>query len=103
MRRFNGHTASVYAVTFTPDGRYAVTGGRDGTVRFWDVTAPVERDTLAGPTSFMYALDFSPDGRLLFAGNADGTSQIWDLETLTVRHVLVRDQRVDYGARPPAA
>ncbi|MBA2265043.1 MAG: hypothetical protein H0W17_01515, partial [Chloroflexi bacterium] len=101
LRRFNGHTASVYAVTFTPDGRYAVTGGRDGTVRFWDVTAPVERDTLAGPTSFMYALDFSPDGRLLFAGNADGTSQIWELETLTVRHVLVRDQRVDYGAFSP--
>jgi WD40 repeat protein len=88
-------------VGFTTDGAHALTTGKDGTIRFWDITEPVERDTLGGPTSFMYALDYSPDGRLLFAGNADGTSQIWDVAEQAVTHILFDDARVNVAAFSP--
>src|SRR5262245_53041949 len=47
----SGHDHSVWSVVFTPDGRL-VSGGEDGTVRFWDVPAggkEVRRLTAPGP------------------------------------------------------
>ncbi len=35
-----GHTGWVSSVTFSPDGRFLVTGSKDGTVRLWGVPVP---------------------------------------------------------------
>src|SRR4029078_6139858 len=78
IRRFTGHTAAVYAVGFTPDGRYAITSSADKSARIGDLTRPLEADTLAGQTSFVFPVDFSPDGSRIFTGSADGTALLWD-------------------------
>src|SRR5207247_674851 len=36
IRRFEGHTGYVWFAAFSPDGRQALSGSRDGTVRLWD-------------------------------------------------------------------
>jgi Tol biopolymer transport system component len=38
-----GHVGTVTHVTFTPDGKYLLTGGHDGTVLVWDVARFAER------------------------------------------------------------
>jgi hypothetical protein len=35
LRRFKGHQKFVLAVTFSPDGRYALSGSSDQTLRLW--------------------------------------------------------------------
>jgi WD40 repeat protein len=35
LQRFDGHTNSVHGLVFTPDGKHAISGSNDGTVRMW--------------------------------------------------------------------
>jgi WD40 repeat protein len=40
LHAFQGHTASVMSVAVSRDGRYALTGSRDGTLRLWRLPDP---------------------------------------------------------------
>jgi hypothetical protein len=39
IRTFTGHSYSVYSVAFAPDGRTALSGSWDDTVKLWDLTS----------------------------------------------------------------
>lgn len=80
------HKDWVWALTFSPDGRTALTGGKDGKAQRWE-TATGRR--LGEPLKHAYpvwALAYSPDGRrILSAGGDDehhaGEARLWDAET----------------------
>jgi hypothetical protein len=73
----------VRALAFTPDGRFALTGGADRVARLWNLgpTTGLSRfvsslDRRARPVS---ALAVSPDGGWMAAGADDGSIHIWRL------------------------
>ena len=47
-RVLTGHAGYVYAVAVTADGRTAVSGGGDGTVRVWDLAGTATPRVLTG-------------------------------------------------------
>jgi WD40 repeat protein len=38
LHEFLGHTSAVTALAFSPDGRFILSGGADGTLKLWDVS-----------------------------------------------------------------
>jgi WD40 repeat protein/mono/diheme cytochrome c family protein len=83
IRRFIGHSASVWSVAFTPDGTHALSGGADHTVRLWEVETGREQRRLEGHTGLVTALAVSADGKKALSGGYDHTLILWDLETGT--------------------
>jgi WD40 repeat protein len=81
VRRFPGHTAGNFCATFSPDGKLALTGGFDKTVRLWDVSAGKEVRSFQGHSDNVLAVAFSPDGKRALSGSSDTTVRLWDVAT----------------------
>jgi len=106
---------AVSAVAVSGDSRTLATGGRDGTVRLWDVTEDpawsalkgpgvdrvtlTERRTLQGHSLEVRALAFAPDGRLLASGGREGTARVWEVtEGETIFHLTGHGREVRWVA-----
>ena len=76
------------ALTFSPCGRYLVSGaswlGGTGTdkvsIRLWDVATGENIATFWSHPTDIQSLAFSPDGTLLASGSYDGTILLWDMK-----------------------
>ena len=57
-------------------------GGRDATIRLWDVGTGGLLRTLEGHTNgWISSVSFSPDGKTLATGGRDATIRLWDVRT----------------------
>ena len=76
-----GHTASVVAVAFSPDGKRILTGSE--TRRQGSGTRPPapRRDARGTYRSSVHAVAFSPDGKRVLTGSDDKTVRLWDAAT----------------------
>jgi WD40 repeat protein len=83
-----GHTGSLEAVAFSPDGKTLATSSSDSTVRLWDVSTGKLRHTLEGHSGEIDSIAFSPDGRVLVSGSKDRTIKVWDAATGRLQRTL---------------
>jgi tRNA A-37 threonylcarbamoyl transferase component Bud32 len=87
IRRFEGHIEPVHALAVSRDGRRAITGGWDKTVRVWDLDKGREtrswsvRDLTRRANHAIYAVALSPNKKFALAGSRQGAVWLWDVET----------------------
>jgi WD40 repeat protein len=95
-RRFSGHKHWVFSLAVSPDGTWAVTGGKEGTVTIWNLErgeglttvniVPPEKTlslrwleaALHGPPE-VKCVAIMPDGRRFLSGSKDDYIRIWDV------------------------
>jgi WD40 repeat protein len=79
LRTLKGHYDTVFSVQIMSDGRFAVSGSKDRTVKIWDLKAGTCMGTLEGHIEAVYSVAISTDGTLIAStGYWDKTVRIWD-------------------------
>ncbi|OGV56472.1 MAG: hypothetical protein A2X45_03405 [Lentisphaerae bacterium GWF2_50_93] len=78
---FEGHTGSVGSASFSPDGKYALSGSSDSTLKLWNVDTGRCLITFVGHTRSVYSVNFSPDGKYACSGGLDNNVKLWDIKT----------------------
>ena len=63
LRTLEGHEGPVFSVTVSGDGRYALSGGKDKTVRLWDLCEGTCLRVMDGHTDSVGLVGFTFDGQ----------------------------------------
>ncbi|MBM3495619.1 MAG: WD40 repeat domain-containing protein, partial [Armatimonadetes bacterium] len=81
LRTLEGHTGRVMSVALTADGKRAVSGSDDNTLRVWDLETGKTLRTLEGHTGWVMSVALTADGKRAVSGSDDKTLRVWDMET----------------------
>jgi WD40 repeat protein len=80
-------------VAFSPDGRTALSGSYDETVRLWDLATGQTLRTFSGYSGPVQSEAFSPDGNLALSGSGDNTLMLWQTDTVANLIAFIRANR----------
>jgi WD40 repeat protein/tRNA A-37 threonylcarbamoyl transferase component Bud32 len=80
IRTFEGHNEFINSVCFSPDGKTALSGSYDKTIKLWNVETGICIRTFEGHNKSIQSVCFSPDGKTVLSSSWDDTIKLWDAE-----------------------
>jgi WD40 repeat protein len=88
-RTLNLHSNSVFSLSYSIDGKYLVTGGRDAMLKVLNIENDFELlHDIAAHTLHINTIVFNPENTLLATGSMDKTIKIWDAHTFKLLKVI---------------
>jgi WD40 repeat protein len=79
-KTFRGHNSRfINSVAASPDGKFAVSGSGDKTVRLWDIEKGTELKTFTEDADIT-SVSFSPNGKYFLSGSIKSLT-LWDIES----------------------
>ncbi len=76
-----GHSAKIWDVQFSTDGKILGSGSVDDTLRLWKVEPPYLVRTMEGHPFPILKLEFTPSSSMIYTGSTDGIVRAWDVST----------------------
>jgi len=92
------HTNSVFALRYSPDGRFLLSGSRDARLKAWDAGSGYR--LAEEVVAHMYAinsLSFSPDGKHFVTCSLDKSIKLWDADQLKLLKVIDKARHAGHG------
>lgn len=83
------HDNSVFAVRYSPDARFLLSGGRDAHLRVWDIGR--DFTLVSEQPAHWYTINsiaFHPEGSLFATASRDRTIKVWDASNFQLLKVL---------------
>jgi WD40 repeat protein len=81
LRSFAGHTAPITCVAFSPNGRVAVAGSADQTIRMWEIDTGKHHRLFEGHTRPVMSVAWLNYGGEVLSAGEDLTVRRWHTET----------------------
>ena len=69
------------SVAFSPDGRFALSGSWDKSLRLWELATGRCVRSCEGHTDFVRSVAFSPDGERVLSGSIDRALRLWQIDS----------------------
>jgi WD40 repeat protein len=76
----NGHSDTVYGLSFSPDNKMIATGSADKFVKVFEIPSGKFVKSFEGHTHQVLDVGWSSDGKRLASAGADAAVKIWDFE-----------------------
>ncbi len=76
-----GHTGKISSVSFSSDGKYALTSSYDEKVLLWETATGREVRAFVGHLENIEVAAFSADDKYVLTGSSDCTARFWRTET----------------------
>lgn len=95
---FNAHDNSVFALSYTPDYNFLISGSRDARLKLWDVNSGYAQ---AGEVvAHLFAINhiaFSPSGKYFATGSMDKSIKVWLTSELKLLKVIDKARHAGHG------
>jgi len=98
INEIEAHKLSVFAIRYSPDGRYLLSGSRDAHLKVWDVFGGYALKTSI--VAHMFAInhiDYSADSKHFVTCSMDKSIKVWDAETFNLLKVIDKARHAGHG------
>ena len=101
------HSAPVYSIGFSSDGKRMVSATNDGVIKIWKVTRTdtqvqlEQSGLLKGHRDEIPQVFFSPDDQQIVSCGSDGTARIWDLRRRASSHYWLKAAKASHYCYSP--
>lgn len=87
-KSLSGHSDVVRIASVTPNGKYGISGDKDGKVVFWNLETGSKIKETNIHTSYLNGVDYSRDGTKFVTGSSDHKIIIWDAKTGNTKRII---------------
>lgn len=100
-RRYAGHSKRITCASYSPDGKYALTGSNDKTIIMWNLALGFATKTFLGHDLPVTSVGFSPSQQFIVSGSRDTTTRIWDAKSGKEIVKLISDKSGEWIVATP--
>lgn len=88
IRKCEDGSPGYTCVACTPDGRYALLGGKDAVVRLWDLDSGKVDHRFTGHKGEVGVVALAPNGKYFLSASTDKTIHLWSLQPRQMLHTF---------------